>query len=61
MEYLFQLLDEVEDFIITTHFKLTRSLAWKSRERRRVPRTSPATLTIDPTAARSADGPVLAR
>jgi len=31
--------DEVEDFIITTVLRVRRCLAWKPRERRRIPRT----------------------
>lgn len=42
METLFQFYDETEDFVIATALRLRRSLAWKPRERRRVPRTSPA-------------------
>jgi len=44
METLFQFYDETEDFIIATVLRVRRSLAWKPRERRRVPRTSPAPL-----------------
>jgi len=44
METLFQFYDETEDFVIATALRLRRSLAWKPRERRRVPRTSSATV-----------------
>jgi len=43
MESLFQLFDEVEDYIVATAIRLRRSLTRRPRERRRVCRTSPAT------------------
>jgi hypothetical protein len=39
MESLFQVLDEMDDFIIATALRLHRWLSWKPRERRKVPRT----------------------
>ena len=39
MESIVRCIDQVEDFIMSTWFKLLRSLGWKPRERRRVPRT----------------------
>ena len=41
IETLFQFYDETEDFVIATALRVRRSLAWKPRERRRVPRTDP--------------------
>jgi len=40
MESIVRFIDEIDDFIMSSWFSLLRSLGWKPRERRRVPRTS---------------------
>lgn len=40
MEGVVRFYDAIDDFVMSTWFSLRRSLAWKPRERRRVPRTS---------------------
>jgi len=49
MEFVFQLIDDVEDFIIATTLRLQRSLSPRPQERRKVYRT-PA-ITPKPTSA----------
>jgi hypothetical protein len=38
MELLIRFFDDAEDVIVTTAFRLRRTMAWQPRERRRVPR-----------------------
>jgi len=40
METLIQFVDEVEDVIVATAFRIRRSLSLRPRERRQVPRLS---------------------